>query len=131
MSEQNVRIVRRIYEAWAEGRSAAPLIERDLEYVNPPDAVEPGTKHGRRYLAAVRDVYPDFRLEPERFVAVGDDVVVIATAHGQGRGSGLEIQWKQGYIWTIRNGKAIRFRWFNNPQDALGAAGLSEQDARD
>ena len=43
MSEQNLSVVRRIYEAWAEGRSAAPLIERDLEYVNPPDAVEPGT----------------------------------------------------------------------------------------
>jgi ketosteroid isomerase-like protein len=110
-------------------RSAAPFIEKDLEYVNPPDAVESGTKHGRNYLAKIRDVYPDLRFDTERVIdAGGDDVVVIATIHGRGRGSGLETQWRQGYIWTIRGGKAIRFRWFSEPHAALEAAGLSEQD---
>jgi ketosteroid isomerase-like protein len=125
MSHENVEVVRSIYEAWAENRSAARFIEEDMEYVNPPDAVEPGTKRGRRYLAAAREVWPDLHIEPERFVDAGDDVVVIATMRGRG-GSGLETQWRQGYIWTIRNGKAICFRWFNDPQDALKAAGLKE-----
>jgi|SRR5436190_20597781 len=126
MSESNVEVVRAIYEAWAEGRSAAPFIDKELEYVNPPDAVEPGTKRGRHYLAKIRDVYPELRVEPERYIDAGDDVVVVAKIRGRGRGSGLETQWSQGYVWTIEDGKAIRFRWFNDPGEALEAAGITE-----
>jgi ketosteroid isomerase-like protein len=125
MSQANVEVVRSIYEAWAQNRSAASFIEQDLEYVNPPDAVEPGTKRGRHHLAAAREVWPDLHLEPERFVDAGDDVVVIATMRGRGA-SGLETQWRQGYVWTVQSGKAIRFRWFNDPRAALEAAGVEE-----
>ena len=125
MSQENVRIVEAIFEAWADGRSAAPFIEKDMEYVNPPDAVESGTKRGRRHLATAQDVWPDLHVDPERFIDVGDDVVVVAMMRGRS-GSGLETQWRQGQIWTIRSGKAIRFRWFNDPREALKAVGLSE-----
>jgi ketosteroid isomerase-like protein len=125
MSRENVEIVRAIYEAWSENRSAAPFIERDLEYVNPPEAVEPGTRIGRKYLAAVQDVYPDFRAEPERFIDAGDDVVVIATIRARGVRSQAATEQRQGYVWTVRDGKAIRFRWFNDPRQALEAVGLS------
>jgi hypothetical protein len=29
-------------------------------------------------------------------------------------------------VWTVRNGKAVRLDYFNNPGEALEAAGLSE-----
>jgi ketosteroid isomerase-like protein len=130
MSQENVDVVRAIYEAWAEGRSAAPFIEKELEYVNPPDAVEPGTKYGRHYLVKVQEVFPDVRFEIERFIDAGDDVVVIAKILGRGSGSGIDAMSKQGYIWTVANGKATRFQWFNDPAQALAAVGLSEQDAQ-
>jgi ketosteroid isomerase-like protein len=125
VSEQNVQLVRAIYEAWANGASARDLIDEDVEYVNPPDAVEPGTLRGRKSFARVRDAYPEFVVEPERYVDVGDDVVVIAVARGRGA-SGLETQWKQGYVWTVRHGRAVRFRWFNDPRRALDAVGLEQ-----
>ena len=129
MSRENVEVVRAIYEAWSDNRSAAPFIERDLEYINPPEAVEPGTRIGRKYLAAVRDVYPDFRIQTEQFIDAGDDVVVMATIRGRGLRSQAVAEQRQAYVWTLRNGKAIRFRWFNDPRQALEAVGLSEQDA--
>lgn len=125
MSEQNVEIVRRIHTAWARGETAGDLVDRELEYVNPPYAVESGVKRGRRTLAAIRDVYPDFRFEPEQYRAAGEDVVVIGVAHGTSA-SGVEARWRQGYVWTIRDGRAVRFRWFSDPAEALEAAGLSE-----
>jgi uncharacterized protein len=125
MSQANVEIVRAIYDAWTANLSAKDLIADDLEYVNPPYAVESGTRRGRRALARVRDVYPDFRVEPERFIDAGDDVVVIGTARGTSA-SGVEAQWRQGYVWTLRDGKAIRLRWFNDPSEALEAVGLPE-----
>jgi uncharacterized protein len=123
MSQANVELVREIYQRWSEGGSARHLIDPELEYVNPPYAVESGVSRGRGTLGRIRDVYPDFRVEPERFVDAGEDVVVTGVARGTSA-SGLEAQWRQGYVWTIRDGRAIRFRWFNQPEEALRAVGL-------
>jgi hypothetical protein len=30
----------------------------------------------------------------------------------------------QGHVWALRDGKAIRFRWFNDQAEALKAAGV-------
>ena len=125
MSEENVKVVRAIYDAWTRDESAGDLIASEIEYVNPPYAVESGTSRGRRMLAKVREVYPDFKVAPERFIEAGEDVVVIGTARGT-TASGIEAQWRQGYIWTIVGGRAVRLRWFNDPKEALEAAGLSE-----
>jgi ketosteroid isomerase-like protein len=127
MSEQNVQLVREIYELWGREQRASHLIDPDLEYVNPPYAVEAGTRHGRGTLGKIRDVYPNFRFEPERFLDAGEDVVVIGTARGTAR-SGVEAQWRQGYVWTVHDGKAIRFRWFSRPEEAFEAVGLPQPD---
>src|SRR5215213_6830897 len=123
MSEAAVELVRSIYARWAEGASARDLIDPETEYVNPPYAVESGTRRERRALASVRNVYPDFRVAPERFLDAGDQVVVIGTAHGTAA-SGVVAQWQQGYVWTVRDGRAVRFAWFNTPAEALAEAGL-------
>lgn len=117
-------MVKRIHTRWTSGEPARDLIDEDIEYVNPPYAVESGVKHGRRTLGAIREVYPDFRFEPELYRDAGDDVVVLGVARGTSA-SGVEAQWRQGYVWTIRNGRAVRFRWFSDPDEALEAAGLS------
>lgn len=125
MSQENVDLVRRIYGRWDAGESARELIADDMEYVNPSYAVESGVKRGRRTLAAIRDVYPDFRFEPEEYRDTGDDVVVIGMARGTAA-SGVRAQWRQGYVWTVREGRAVRFQWFSDPSEALQAAGLAE-----
>ena len=125
MSQANVEVVRSIYELWSRQESARHLIDPQLEYVNPSYAVESGTQRGRSTLGKVREVYPDFRVDPERFLDAGEDVVVIGIARGTSA-SGVQAQWRQGYVWTIRDGRAVRFRWFNNPDEALEAVGLQE-----
>ena len=126
MSQENVEIVRRIYAAWLAGTSARGFMDPEIEYVNPPDAVETGTLRGPESFGLVRDAYDDVEVRPERFVDAGDDVVVVATLSGTSRGAGVPIEREQGYVWTVRDGKAIRFRWFSTPREALAAAGLSE-----
>ena len=122
--DENAALVRAMYDAWLRGESTRRWLAEDLEYVNPPDAVEPGTVRGRRKLGAWRDAYDMFRIEPERIEAVGDEqVVVIAKVTTRGRGSQAEIVSRQGYVWTIRDGLAVRFRWFRDPDEALAAVG--------
>jgi ketosteroid isomerase-like protein len=118
-------VVRAIYDAWLNGRSACEWIADDVEYVNPEDAVEPGVKRGRKHFAGIRDVFEDVVIAPERIVPAGEeDVVVIARLNGRASASGVEIDTHQGYIWTVRDGVAVRFRWFRRPSEALAAAGL-------
>jgi ketosteroid isomerase-like protein len=123
MSKENVEVIRSIYARWEAGESARELIDPDMEYVNPPYAVESGTKRGRGTLSAIREIYPDFRFEPEQYREAGDEVVVIGMATGTAA-SGVRAQWRQGYVWTVREGLAVRFRWFSDPAEALAAVGL-------
>src|SRR5688572_885906 len=127
MSQENVELVRRIHEAWDREESAGAFIAPDVEYVNPSYAVEPGTRQGRKSFSMVRDTYEDFSIRTERFIdAGGDDVVVLASYTGSGRGSGVPVAGEHGYVWTIREGLAVRFRWFQSHREALEAAGLSD-----
>jgi ketosteroid isomerase-like protein len=124
VSPSDLSLVREIYARWSRGESARELIDGQLEYVNPSYAIESGTSHGRSTLARIREVYPDFHVEPERFIDAGDSVVVIGLARGTSA-SGVLVEWRQGYIWQVRDGRAVSFRWFNDPDEALAAAGVS------
>ena len=132
MSQENVEIVRRIYASWAPGSSPAEsnLLHPDIEWVNPSDALEPGTRKGIEAFTSITDelddTIKDLRMNVERFIDAGDRVVVIATMRGHGSASAAEVERRHGSVWTISEGKAVRFQWFNEPDEALAAVGLSE-----
>jgi uncharacterized protein len=131
MSEENVRIVKRIYRAWEDGSPlSSGLLAEDIEWVNPSEAVEAGTRHGVSSFGEAADsvtsTFEGARVQFEEFIDAGEHVVVIGVLRGIGQVSGLEIDQRQGYVWTIRDGKAVRFEWFNDPDAALRSVGLGE-----
>jgi ketosteroid isomerase-like protein len=97
MSQENVAIIRRIYASWAPGSSPAEsnLLHPDVEWVDPLDALEPGTRRGIDAFTSITDElndrFEDFRMELERFIDIGDRAVVIATMRGRGSRSGIEV----------------------------------------
>ena len=123
-------MVRRIYAAWGSEGSpiASGLLDPEIEWVNPPDALERGTRRGVDAFGSaartVGDTFEDVGVDIDEMLDAGDRVVVLATLHGRGRGSGADVERRQGYVWTIRDGKATRFQWFNDPSEALTAAGV-------
>ena len=132
MSQENVEVVRRFYDAWARDEFPGPveLMAPEIEYVNPPGAVEPGTRRGlAAFSRAVEKVYEGWEtwhIEPEQFKAVGDQVAVVLSYRARGRGSGIEVEGRESALWTLRDGKVSRYAWFHEPPDALEAAGLRE-----
>ena len=125
----NLELVRELYSRLAqEGRFPDELLDYQIEWVNPPDAVEPGIRRGRESFHGATDsigeAFDEAEVEPEDLIEAGDEVVVLCTFVIKGRGSGLERRQPQGHVWTLRDGKAIRFRWFNDPAEALRAAGV-------
>jgi ketosteroid isomerase-like protein len=129
MSEDNVRVVRSFYDAWARDEFPGPieLMDPEIEYVNPAGAVEPGTRHGlAAFSTAVEKVFEGWetwQMEPEKFIAVGDQVAVVVRYRGRGRGSGVEVDGRESALWTLRKGKVVRYAWFHEPADTLEAAG--------
>jgi len=53
-----------------------------------------------------------------------DNVVVLAVFEASGTDSGVPLAGEQGFVWTVRDGQAVRFLWFNSHREALEAAGL-------
>ena len=126
MSEENVELARQIHERWDRGESIRDLVADDLEYVNPSYAVEPGTRVGRRFFGSVLDTYPDFVFHVERYIDAGDDVVVLGRYTASGGASGIPVEGDHGYVWTVKDGIAVRFRWFQSHAEALEAAGIED-----
>ena len=135
MSQENVEIVRRIYAAMEETGSfaASGLLDADIEWVNPSTAVEPGIHKGRDAFEAawsnVKDSFETVEFEPGDFLHDGDEVVYITVMRARGHGSGADVEHPQGHVWTIKQGLAVRMRWFHHHHLALEAMGLSEEDA--
>jgi uncharacterized protein len=136
MSQQNVDLARRGYEALAAGD-----LERVLELIDPDVELEiltgrpdlPERLHGHagflENIKSLMEVFENVEIVAEDFIEVGDDelLVGIYTA-GHGRSSGIRVENRVTHVWTIRGGRAVRFRVFLRRDDALAAVGLAARD---
>jgi uncharacterized protein len=133
MSQENVEVVRAIYDAWARNEFPGPahVLDAQIEYVNPAGAIEPGTRYGlAAFSRAIEQVFVEgwesWRYEPERFTPCGDRVAVVLRYRARGRGSRVEVEGRMSALWTVRGGKVVRFEWFHGPAEALEAIGLRD-----
>ena len=132
MSQENVEIVQRFYDAWGRDEFPGPveLMHPEIEYVNPAGAIEPGTRRGlaafSRALQKVFEGWETWQMKPEQFNDAGDQVAVVVRYRARGRASGVEVEGRESALWTLREGKVVRYAWFHEAADALEAAGLAE-----
>ena len=135
MSEENIELVRDLVDAWnhqdTEGMLA--LVDPSAEYVNPPNAVEPGTRRGHDGLVAVVqkqwEALPDALQEIERFHDRGDEIITEGRVSRAMPGSDARISNPLLISWKFRDGKLVRVEQLGaGPAfpDAIKAAGLRE-----
>jgi ketosteroid isomerase-like protein len=79
----------------------------------------------RKYAEDLRDAWDMVRAEADDGVAVGDVVLFVGRIRYRGKGSGAEDATPAGWVLKFRDGKAISFRAFRDPERALEAAGLA------
>jgi ketosteroid isomerase-like protein len=135
MSQENVEIMRRYYEAWfRRDWSEMGTLDPDIELHPDPEnewvglnAVYRGPEGILDYIRTVEDAIADYHPEVEKLIDAGDKVVTLAIESGRGRGSGAEVQSNRtAHVWTLRAGKAIRLDLYNDRADAFKAVGLEE-----
>jgi ketosteroid isomerase-like protein len=129
MAESNVDLVREGFEALNQGGVEAllPLIHAEFEVTTPPGlAAEPDTYRGpagvRRYFESFYEAMDRVEFEPERFVAVGERVVVPMTLRARGRTTGIETAQQIVQVWELEDGKAIRVSVYATVEEAMQRA---------
>jgi ketosteroid isomerase-like protein len=135
MSEENVEIVRRVYEAAARRDPATVLALYDTEVELDPsrlqavglfDRVYHGHDGLRSFFREWHEAWEGIEYDYDELIDAGERVISVVTRHGRGRASGAEVDWPLALVWTIRKDKVIRVVWFPSRAEALEAAGLSE-----
>jgi ketosteroid isomerase-like protein len=143
MSQENVEIVRRTYEALNRAlRSGAPrdvdawlkAFHADVEVLDMPMFPDAQVRRGhddvRGWIEMMLDVFsPGGQWEPEQVTATGDFVLVSVRGHGSGRGSAAPVEARFFQVFEMRDRKIRRIWSDPDEEQALEAAGLSEQDA--
>ncbi len=131
MSQENVEVVRRVYDALnrVDFDAAFDEMHPDVEIVfeRAPDA---GTLQRREaiqgfledYLAA----FDSMVFEPEKLLENGDQIVALVTRRARPKASSGEMVVRNGHIWTLRHGRILSMKSFPDPEKALEAAGLRE-----
>jgi ketosteroid isomerase-like protein len=133
MSEPNLQIVRRAYEAASTGdvEAAKELAGQDIELTSVLSSVEGGVYRGHpgveQWFADVADTWETLDQKPERFIEIDEQrTLALTRVRGKGRGSGVEVNIHVASIWTIRDGKIVGLHTYRSLDEAREAAGLSE-----
>jgi ketosteroid isomerase-like protein len=134
MSQQNVEVVRRAFEAYAsDGLDAVlPFVAPDAVFYPDPSWIEEREYHGRDGFAAFdktqKDVFgDDFTIEVREIRSVGARVLVLSEAVGRATGSGVPIRQPAAHVLSdFRDGMIGEDRTFLSWDNALRAVGLEE-----
>lgn len=118
MSEDNVELIRRIYDAWNRGdvESTFEVFDHDIEWILPEGGLNSGIYRGhdavRELLEGYLEALDFLRPEPERFFDAPGRVVAFIRTSIRGKGSGAEATVRPAHLWAIRKGKVVRMEVF-------------------
>jgi ketosteroid isomerase-like protein len=134
MSEENVEIVRRLWDAWERRDSEAALA-----LCAPEIEVTSHTRLGTFFTRAYRghagvkrffqefiESFDDFYAHAADFTAAGPDVIAHVTYGGRGKESGATVERSHWMLYRLREGRIVSQDSYDSRDEALEAAGLSE-----
>jgi uncharacterized protein len=132
MSEENVAVVRRAFDAYTRGDIDGVLrLCADNILITQPQEV-PGVapqQRGHQGVLEAFGIWPeqwdDFRVEIKQVLAdPGDSVVVTTRQTGRGKQSGVEVEAEFTFVFAIRDKQIAEWRIFVHESEGLAAAGL-------
>jgi ketosteroid isomerase-like protein len=132
MSQENVEIVRRGYDAFQRGDVETALAPMGEAFVlEDSTRVDTKSEHvGREgfieWLGEWLSAFEDWQFEVDRVLDRGTQVLVLGRDWGRGKGSGVLVEEDFGHLWSFRDREPTRMLHFNDWSKALEAAGLPE-----
>ena len=132
MSDENVELVRRAYEAWNEGgpESLKRFLAEDGEWHDPPNLPDSRVVRGRdavaAYLTGQQRVAGLMKVTIVDVRARGETVVLRLELTLHGPESGIDVPAELSQVSEVADGRIQRVLMFFTWVEALEAAGLSE-----
>ena len=133
MSQENVEVVRRAFDAWAHRdveaflRVVDPAVEVQSAIIG---GAEGNTYRGhqgvREWMAESDAAFEELRVEREEYRDAGDLVLNLCHLYARGSESGVELDAPLAWLCTLRGGKIVRAQGYFDLHEALEAAGLGE-----
>jgi ketosteroid isomerase-like protein len=133
MSQENVELVRRAFDAFGRGE-----LEESLEGMAPNFEFHPsgrfmdtqsvyrGPEGMRDFWRTFHDAWEEISVDIDRIEDLGDRVLTLGTFHGRTGGTSAEVSAESGWLHTFEGGQVVGLRSFATWQEALEAAGLRE-----
>ena len=133
MSQENVEIVRRNYEAFSRGDFDAWLesVREDAELHEvsdiPDSAVYRGHEGLRRWAESLMQLVSEWCWTPEEFIYQGDTAVLVrARMTARSAGGGVPFEQVIFHLIEFQEGEIVCLRGFLDLDEALEAVGLRE-----
>jgi ketosteroid isomerase-like protein len=131
MSEENVEIVRRMYDAYQRGdnETALAAFHPEVEFdasIRPEGGIYQGPAGIAEAMRTWAGTWDDFRIDVEEIIDAGDRILAAERQTGRGKGSGLPLDQHTYSIFSIRDGKIVHLLWLDSRERAWSAAGLSD-----
>jgi ketosteroid isomerase-like protein len=139
MSQENVELVRRIFErfqagmrhddaaAWFDPEAVADDFEWIVQAPLDGRSVWRGADGFVEFIRTWTEQFDEWSLRVERLIDAGDDRVVVLTSQSAtGKGSGVPVEMKLGQVCELKAGRLLRVRNYLSQAAALEAAGARE-----
>jgi len=129
MSQENVDLARRGFEAWDQGDlgKVLSLVHQDV-VCRQVGQIDSRAYHGPsgfvEFIGQWLEPYEEFELHPSEYIDAGDTVVVEVPEEGRLAGSSQPITGTFWFVITARDGKMARLDIYRERGPALEAAGL-------
>lgn len=131
MSQENVEVVRRLYEAFQRGAvdEARAAFHPDVEWdgTNLPDGrIGRGHEAVLDHISRWSDTWENWTVEVEEVVGTeGDQVLVVIREQGRSK-SGVDVDERHAEVYAVKEGRIVARRGFADPGEAFEAVGLRE-----
>jgi ketosteroid isomerase-like protein len=127
--------IRRVYDEWGRGnwRPAFDVYDEHMEWgwsdeFPGLDGVFEDRRDPNPRLRSWLSGWEDWRAEADDYLEFGDQVVVLATYRGRGKGSGVDIVQRGAHVFELRDGKVVRLEIFASREKALASVRATQRD---
>jgi ketosteroid isomerase-like protein len=111
-------------------RDLRELVHESFELHLPPVYPDSQLFRGRdglkRWTVKTREVWGEWRFELERFIDMGERILVFVHLVAEGGISGVRLERDTAHVWTLANGKVTKCQVYLDRAEALEALGLKE-----
>ena len=130
MSEENVQIVRGLYEAFGNGDVPGVLSKfaNDIEWREADNFIY---ADGNPYVgptAVLEGVFmkfatgwDNFAVHPDSILSAGDQVIALGTYTGTYKKTGKSVRAQMVHVWDIKEGMAVKFQQYTDTKQFADA----------